>query len=780
MSSKFPKLEELYSAIVNDCYTFISKKMKEDNKTPNKELTILEKDKNILEKLNTLQLHFPTADLYDRKYIYIANFCSLFIKKIYDFFSKNEPNVEVRYSSDYCLAYIALLGFRDILFNDVKDDEIFVLDLKEYTNFSKILDNYNISEPLKKDYEENSLYIKEFNNNINNVNNNLYIDFILRFDCDKIYYPKIIESINYNEKLNECDLNTTKDYSISNGKNLFNNNLENENNKNKTENINQINSENININNIKEKIDKKNENGTNEFKLHNNENNEIINNEWKLNIELEIKSLKKSNIKSTFDSIKAFIKMLEINEQLNYEKMVNTSYLNIGKKKIEYLENYNHALKNTVINFSNPYNLNFWRKISNIILKNIFIALNKKNFNIIQNKDKALLQQIRTYANDISKDRKKEILKKIKDYENDINKANVNKTSTDSHSADKERKFNLITIYNKGQADVKSSLSIDFLFYLKEKGNYIAHFDEKILNFLLFNDMNIAEDDEKESDTQNLNEKNNEIKNEIVSTTKENKICEKIDKKEKVIQIPQDKTKINLNQEYKGKKIFSGSELIQMLKNPTKFQQKVIQKKNLFDSIYRAVDDFKKEIGYKDSEEQIFKLKDISKDLDVNINELMKKIETNFVKDFANMKIDIKNIKKINEKEKENLDSYLKEIINIYLELQKLKEKINKKIIFYENVIKKYQKIKKDIENNESEVNEQINQINELIKKAASLIKISDIFQNYKIVLKDNISKFPEYREHPNIFNESNIDEFIINDLYEFLTTYLKDGEFPD
>ena len=211
-----------------------------------------------------------------------------------------------------------------------------------------------------------------------------------------------------------------------------------------------------------------------------------------------------------------------------------------------------------------------------------------------------------------------------------------------------------------------------------------------------------------------------------------------------------------------------------------KFQQKVIQKKNLFDSIYRAVDDFKKEIGYKDSEEQIFKLKDISKDLDVNINELMKKIETNFVKDFANMKIDIKNIKKINEKEKENLDSYLKEIINIYLELQKLKEKINKKIIFYENVIKKYQKIKKDIENNESEVNEQINQINELIKKAASLIKISDIFQNYKIVLKDNISKFPEYREHPNIFNESNIDEFIINDLYEFLTTYLKDGEFSD
>ena len=107
-----------------------------------------------------------------------------------------------------------------------------------------------------------------------------------------------------------------------------------------------------------------------------------------------------------------------------------------------------------------------------------------------------------------------------------------------------------------------------------------------------------------------------------------------------------------------------------------------------------------------------------------------------------------------------------------------MKEKINKKIILYENLIKKYQKLKKDIENNESEVNEQINQINELIKKAASLIKISDIFQNYKIELKNNIEKFPEYQEHLNIFNESNIDEFIISDLYEFLITYLKDGNF--
>ena len=138
--------------------------------------------------------------------------------------------------------------------------------------------------------------------------------------------------------------------------------------------------------------------------------------------------------------------------------------------------------------------------------------------------------------------------------------------------------------------------------------------------------------------------------------------------------------------------------------------------------------------------------------------EFFNKALSNFVKDFANKKIDIKNIKKINEKE--NLDSYLKEIINIYLELQKLKEKINKKIIFYENLIKKYQKIKKDIENNESEVNEQINQINELIKKYSENNElyvnemdkgIDELQSEYIVLIQDKLT------EIGNKYNSGNV-----------------------
>ena len=37
--------------------------------------------------------------------------------------------------------------------------------------------------------------------------------------------------------------------------------------------------------------------------------------------------------------------------------------------------------------------------------------------------------------------------------------------------------------------------------------------------------------------------------------------------------------------------------MIELLKNPLKYQQKNIEKKNLFDMIYKNIDDFKIDIG---------------------------------------------------------------------------------------------------------------------------------------------------------------------------------------
>ena len=51
---------------------------------------------------------------------------------------------------------------------------------------------------------------------------------------------------------------------------------------------------------------------------------------------------------------------------------------------------------------------------------------------------------------------------------------------------------------------------------------------------------------------------------------------------------------INLNKEYKGKTIFTISNLIELLKSPLKYQQKNIEKKNLFDMIYKNIDEYSK------------------------------------------------------------------------------------------------------------------------------------------------------------------------------------------
>ena len=54
----------------------------------------------------------------------------------------------------------------------------------------------------------------------------------------------------------------------------------------------------------------------------------------------------------------------------------------------------------------------------------------------------------------------------------------------------------MITIEKDKTVEIICSLSIDFLFFLKEKGNKFSHFDESLLNYLLFNDLNINEENE--------------------------------------------------------------------------------------------------------------------------------------------------------------------------------------------------------------------------------------------------------------------------------------------
>jgi len=213
-----------------------------------------------------------------------------------------------------------------------------------------------------------------------------------------------------------------------------------------------------------------------------------------------------------------------------------------------------------------------------------------------------------------------------------------------------------------------------------------------------------------------------------------------------------------------------------MLKNPLKFQLKNIQKKNIFEEIYKKIDVLKKDIGYKKKENKMVEILENSKYLESRIQKLMKNIEIDIKTDCINNNIIIENIKEINKNGK--IDPTLKVKIDKYIELESLSFDVNNKIKVYEENNKKFVELNELIINNEKEVNDYINKIQVKIEKGSELIKITDIFNEYKSVLINNMLNKPEYKEHSDIFNKRNIDNYKIDDFYNFLKNHLKDYTF--
>ena len=740
--------------------------------------------------------------------------------------------------------------------------------------------------------------------------------------------------------------------------------------------------------------------------------NEAINERF-LKLELNTEKLGNKIIKSDYEIVKIKYEALETDENF----IINSVYLKISKRKIDYLENYIKSLKKIIIDLSNPYNINLWRKIANIILKNFLIILKNNDFTVVQKKTQSIYDDLEKLIKDIKKS-SMNVKNKLKNYENDLKEQKKVSTQCSSPAADKKRFFNIITIKKKSEWDIACSLSIEFLFFLKEKGNKFGHFDESVLNYLLFNNLNITEErlmDKKENKInkdriksektnkigkitiKNLNEQkkieeihnHNQIKDikskfntpkikekkiierekdknikknktdgiksksielkkddnklnrkikikeeisksikkkfdyyklknieniENINTTNNKRIINNIslesrsqeqtdkkisdyymnkikskskepkksDKKNNFSKIDiikpksmeakikgkefsrnkfeEDKNKtqkekttsiknkeklnlneplniekkvnknnigkiltketkdeikkrnelnhgdlkendaseknkeinsnkrtyekvkkievignstnsinININKEYKGKKRFTGKDLIEIFKNPLRFQQKNIKKKDLFDLVYKDIDDIKTNIGYKEDNKRLIDLENKSNDLSNNIEELIKQLEENFEQN----KLDISKIK-----DNKNIAPNLKDKINIYFDLKKFDIKIKYKIKVYNDNKLKLNNLKNSLLNSEKEVEDYINTINEHIQKVSELINLNDIFEEYKIQLKKNIVNKPEYKEYSDIFNDENINKFNIDDLYKCLHIHLKDNEY--
>ena len=443
------------------------------------------------------------------------------------------------------------------------------------------------------------------------------------------------------------------------------------------------------------------------------------------------------------------MKIMELNLNMDYLKLsesfvsvstINSALINVEKMKCDYLDNLNRKLINGMKNLANPYNFNLWRKVSNMLLKNIFVILKNNKYELRQNKSSAIKNILisNAYKNNLYNDKFK---KKIDKYESKLNSSNNNTiTQNISNAADKKRAYNLVTIYKNDKPDIIASLSSDFLFFLKENGNQVNHFDEKVLNFILFDDMNIIE----------------------------------IEKKEEIIE--EEKTNIIINEEdvfdkkYEGKVNFNHNEIILMLKNPVAFiKDDYIDIKTLFTPIYSKLEEIKELIGYNNSYAQIKDLEEKVVSISLNIKQIMLYFEDYF----KTNNIDFKNVKKalMDDNISQNDKKKLKE----YSEIIPVNEKIEGKIKLYQKVKDRITELNNSLKEKEIRINQIIKQIKDEIKKVAKLISIEDVFKKYKSNLLQIINEENEneYKQNKAIFSEKNINNFSITQFYIFISMSL-------
>ena len=74
------------------------------------------------------------------------------------------------------------------------------------------------------------------------------------------------------------------------------------------------------------------------------------------------------------------------------------------------------------------------------------------------------------------------------------------------------------------------------------------------------------------------------------------------------------------------------------------------------------------------------------------------------------------------------------------------------------------------VENSKKEANDFIKEIKlKEQTKESKLKSISDLFLEFKNTLKTRIVEGPDYRKYENIFNNKNIDEFSLEEIYSIL-----------
>ena len=691
--SNYPTIEKLFNAIIKDCYDYLFSHTDDKARESITKLFDYNKDKDeIIQKSYIVLCSIIYEKASEEELNSIYEFTKKFIESIYSYLSDAKKNNNITSTiNDCCNGYIAIFGYVYI-FKGVFVNEFLQFFTQDHKYFKEVLTEFNILNEVKMHYENSINKLYKEKSII--IDDQLFNEFISYFEEESFDFKKVEKEKKENEK-------------VSSPQKL----------------------------NAEIKKDEISENG-NKSTQHETFDSSII--------QIENKSLedgelvtKKKTLNNNPILLKNDILCIIIKKSYSYLTLLEKILLKIEfksaeidseKKKVKYLENSIISLKQTIINLGNPYNFNLWRKLSNIILKNLFVILHKKKYKLLQYCNRSVLKSLQNYESKFKGEKLTAFKDKVKKYEERLNGQIGGVQSSGTSEEDKERAFNIIVVENQ----IKYSLVIDFLFFLKEKGNKINHFDEEIIDLILFDDLGID---------MAINEDSHERDMNTFQTEKENK---------------QSVEKFSKN----SKTSFNFAEIIDMLKNPFKYHQKDINIDKIYTAIYEKITRIKTDIGYDEN----IKLNDIKKEI-VDLSEEIQNVVDSYEQYFTENKINYQN-----KNEKEILDTELKKHMKNYIYIKELQETINKKIPSYENIINALSDLKTITEKCMKEVEELTEEIK--IKRQTeekTLKTISEVFFEFKNTLKKDIMRKEEYKKYANIFSEENINEFSLEDVYAII-----------
>ncbi len=142
MSKHLPKSDELYESVIDDMYLILFSACNTDARKSIEIFLEVNKDfPKINNKINLLKFYSSIKDFYGNKNMDIIHLTTNYIKYI-EICLNNYVGENLQLIEDFCLAYLALVGFRYIFDSNFQDEQLFLFDLTFFDKFSSLIENY--------------------------------------------------------------------------------------------------------------------------------------------------------------------------------------------------------------------------------------------------------------------------------------------------------------------------------------------------------------------------------------------------------------------------------------------------------------------------------------------------------------------------------------------------------------------------------------------------------------------------------------------------------------